>query len=288
MPKPENPTGDDRGAKSRPFIKIDIVSMRGALPAMGGGETKVWLAYMLRANRDGIAWPSLKTLGQDTGLSCDRISKLRASLIDAGSLIPVGKATRNQMAGGRFGSPKFRVLFPSAHRTVKTTYGENTARQEKDSPYGENNLDRTVKTTYEVDSQKYEPPELDGASRQGRFKNLKIVDPRFEVLRRTYLEGFWKKWPNLKPPFEPGDGKMLNSFLARQPQATADELTVWLKNAFASDDTPPLRPMFRLREFCAHAEKYAVGPLKRVGAVAVRSAAADSTESARLDDLVIS
>src|SRR5580658_1906008 len=179
MPKHENLTGDDRGAKSRPFIKIDIVSMRGALPAMGGGETKVWLAYMLRANRDGMAWPSLKTLGQDTGLSCDRISKLRASLIDAGSLIPVGKATRNQMGGGRFGSPKFRVLLPPAHRTVKTTYGENTARQEKDSPYGENNLDRTAKTTYEVDSLKYEPPELDGASRQGRFKNPKKSDPRF-------------------------------------------------------------------------------------------------------------
>ncbi len=126
-----------------------------------------------------------------------------------------------------------------------------------------------------------------GADAHGHFAILKMPDPRFDPLKRFFVGEFQRKSPSLKAPFNAGDAKMLRDLLERQPHATADELTTWLKNAFASDDTPPLRPMFRLREFCAHAEKFANGPLKRGGAAPLRSAAVDSGESSRLDGLVL-
>jgi hypothetical protein len=127
-----------------------------------------------------------------------------------------------------------------------------------------------------------------GAGAPEHFENRKIPDARFDPVKRLFVDEFERKSPSLKAPFNAGDAKMLQNLLQRQPQATADELAKWLQNAFASDDVPPLRPMFRLREFCTHAEKYSTGPLKRGGGAAVvRSAAADSTESARLESLVI-
>jgi hypothetical protein len=118
------------------------------------------------------------------------------------------------------------------------------------------------------------------------FENPKMPDLRFDALRKIYLDGFERKSPNLKAPFEASDGKALQALLRRQPQATAEELTRWLKNAFASDDVPPLRHSFRLREFCTHAEKYAKGPLKRGGAK-TRSAAADETQGSQLEGLTL-
>ncbi len=125
----------------------------------------------------------------------------------------------------------------------------------------------------------------DGAGAPGHFENRKTPDARFDPLKAAYVDAFERKSPNLKAPFEASDGKMLNDLLSRQPQATCDQLAGWLNNAFASDDVPPLRPRFRLREFCAHAEKYANGPLKRGGA-AIRSAAVDGVQASRLEGLV--
>ncbi len=126
----------------------------------------------------------------------------------------------------------------------------------------------------------------DGAGAPGHFENRKMVpDSRFDPLKAIYLEEFERKSPNLKAPFNASDGKMLKELLNRQPQATYGELAGWLRNAFASDDAPPLRPMFRMREFCTHAEKFANGPLKRGGAP-IRSAPADGAQASRLEGLV--
>ena len=121
---------------------------------------------------------------------------------------------------------------------------------------------------------------------RSHFENRKMPDARFEPLKTIYLEEFERKSPNLKAPFNASDGKMLKELLNRQPQATCDELAGWLKNAFASDDVPPLRPMFRLREFCAHAEKYAKGPLTRGGGKS-RAAAVDDRQAAQIENLVM-
>lgn len=268
---------------TRPFAKIDSQDFREALPLFGGGALKVWLAYKLRSNRDGIAWPGLAALSKDTGLSHGSISRHRSELIKIGGLTPVGNGSRNHDRGGRWGSPKFRVLIPQMHRTAKMAYGENTARREVSSPYGKNDMHRTAKMAYEVDSEKNIFEEK-GAAAPRHFANPKMPDPRFDGLKKIYIAEFEKKSPNLKAPFDASDGKMLKKLLERQSDVTCEDLVVWLKNAFASDDTPPLRPQFRLREFCAHAEKYARGPLKRGGAP-VRSALSDNSEASRLGEL---
>jgi hypothetical protein len=272
---------------TRPFVKIDTQEMRSWLSDIGAGELKTWLAYKLRANSKGEAWPGLATLSKDTGISPSRISRHRSQLIKIGGLVPLDRTTGNHDRGGQWGSPKFRVAIPQIHRTAKIAHGEKTARLETEAPYGENDVHRTAKTAYEVDTRQEDVSEEGCASAQGHFENPKISDPRFAVVRGVYLEEFGKRSPNLKAPFDASDGKTLKSLLNRQPAATAEELSGWLKNAFASDDVPPLRPAFRLREFCAHAEKYANGPLRRGGAAVLRSAAADSTESSRLDGLVL-
>jgi hypothetical protein len=272
---------------TRPFVKIDTQEMRSWLPDIGAGELKTWLAYKLRANSKGEAWPGLATLSKDTGISASRISRHRSQLIKIGALVPLDRTTGNHDRGGRWGSPKFRVAIPQIHRAAKTARGEKTARLENDAPYGENDVHRAAKTAHEVDKREEAVSEEECAGAQGHFENRKMADPRFTVVRGLYLEEFGKRSPTLKAPFDASDGKTLKSLLNRQPAASAEELSAWLRNAFASDDVPPLRPAFRLREFCAHAEKYANGPLKRGGAAVVRSAAADSGESSRLDGLVL-
>jgi hypothetical protein len=270
---------------TRPFVKIDAQEMRSWLPEIGAGELKTWIAYKLRTNAKGEAWPGLATLSRDTGISSGRISRHRSQLIKIGGLIPLRGKTGNHDRGGRWGSPKFRVTIPQNHRTAKTAYGENAAPLESGAPYGENDMHRTAKTAYEVDVLEVEVSEVEGADAPGHFENRKMPEERFSIVKRVFLEEFGKRSPTLKAPFDASDGKTLKSLLNRQPAATAEELITWMKNAFASDDVPPLRPMFRMREFCAHAEKYANGPLKRGGKS--RAAAVDERQAAQIEGLVM-
>jgi hypothetical protein len=96
------------------------------------------------------------------------------------------------------------------------------------------------------------------------FENLKIKDPRFQPIVETYFEEFRSRFGDVKPDFDASDAKILNSLLKRR-QETVETLKKWLVDAFASDDVPPLRPRFRLREFCAHAVKFADGPIRKGG-----------------------
>lgn len=137
-----------------PFVKLDVFEMRSALSEISGGELKVWLAYRLRANRQGEAWPGLETLAKDTGLSASRASKLRANLVKKAWLIAAGKG---RSSGGTFASPRFRTAIPN-HRTAKTAHGENAVPRESLSPHAENNSHRTAKTAHEVFPIKKNPP----------------------------------------------------------------------------------------------------------------------------------
>jgi hypothetical protein len=255
---------------TRPFVKIDTLEVRAWLAEVGAGELKTWFAYKLRANSNGEAWMTLKTLAADIGLEPTTVSRHRNSLVRRGALISVNDGHRAKT--GTFAPPRFRVEIPI----------QNGAEEQ---PHGKIGQSRTAKLAYQVDKREEAVPEEEGAGAPGHFENRKMPDPRFEPLKRVFVTEFERKSPTLKAPFNAGDGKMLQSLLRRQPQATSDELITWLKNAFASDDTPPLRPRFRLREFCAHAEKYTNGPLRRGGAI-LRSGAVDEKQAAQIDGLV--
>jgi hypothetical protein len=268
---------------TRPFVKIDTLEMRAWLAEVSAGELKTWFAYKLRANSNGEAWMTLKTLAADTGLEPTTVSRHRNSLVRRGALISVNDEQRAKT--GTFAPPRFRVEIPTQSGTEEQPHGKIAARSDSIQPHGKIGQSRTAKLEYQVDKREEAVSEEECADAQGHFENPKISDPRFSVVRGVYLEEFGKRSPNLKAPFNASDGKMLQSLLQRQPQATVDELTTWLKNAFASDDTPPLRPMFRLREFCTHAEKYSTGPLRR-GTAPLRSATVDKKQAEQIDGLV--
>jgi hypothetical protein len=270
---------------TRPFVKIDTQEMRAWMAGVGAGELKTWFAYKLRANSNGEAWMTLKTLAADTGLEPTTVSRHRNSLVRRGALVAVHDGHRAKT--GTFAPPRFRVEIPIQRSTEEQPHGKFAARHNSLQPHGKIGPSRTANLEYQEVKREVETGQVDGADAPGHFENPKMPDPRFAIVRGVYLEEFRKRSPNLKAPFDASDGKALKSLLNRQPAATADELSAWLRNAFASDDVPPLRPAFRLREFCTHAEKFANGPLKRGGAAVVRSAAADSTESSRLDGLVL-
>lgn len=103
------------------------------------------------------------------------------------------------------------------------------------------------------------------------FGNPKIsrakpkADPRHAEVILCYAQESAKRFPGLRAPLDGSDGKAVQNLLRQQPEATADQICVWLRNAFDSDDVPPLHPGFRLREFASHFLKYTRGPLRRGG-----------------------
>jgi hypothetical protein len=174
--------------ENRPFARIDVEQMRSQLPAISGGALKVWLSYLLRANRDGVAWPGTKVLSADTGMSASRASKLRNELLRDGWLVPVG-CVRGR--AGTFAAPRFRPVIPQNHRAAKIAHGEDAARQKLSSPYGENDSHRAAKIAHEVVPLKKNPSEVDGGASAPRggsdFENPKMTE------RVKKFLGFWSK-----------------------------------------------------------------------------------------------
>jgi hypothetical protein len=89
----------------------------------------------------------------------------------------------------------------------------------------------------------------------------KVIDPRFAPVRTFYVSEFEKRNPGVKAVFDGSDGKALNALLAQQPEATAETIIGWIRNAYSSDDTPPLRKGFRFRQFVAFHTQYSKGAL---------------------------
>jgi hypothetical protein len=268
------------------------------------------MALTARSTSKRILSASKATLARMTGYSERTVGFARGRLVVAGWFLPLRddwkEDQRQTGAAGTFRTPEFEVidhqkwavLNPGECPTVylssvhgPTEYGDSeharTAHAETADTVHGTPTDTVHGQHVHKALQTLSLKEKPARKKLGHFENRKMTDPRFAIVKEEYLEQFGKRSPNLKAPFDASDGKALNSLMNRQPRATADELSAWLRNAFASDDVPPLRPAFRLREFCAHAEKFANGPLKRGGAAPLRSAAADSGESSRLDGLVL-
>lgn len=104
-------------------------------------------------------------------------------------------------------------------------------------------------------------------------KNKAERDPRHRPVAEAYVIEFQRRNPRIHAPFDGSDAKQLQVLLRQQPEASAEQVIDWLRNAFDSDDVPPLRPGFRLREFCAHYSKYLSGPLRRTPGTGPRSSA---------------
>jgi hypothetical protein len=116
------------------------------------------------------------------------------------------------------------------------------------------------------------------------FENPKIPDPRFQQIKDVFLEEYERRF-HVKADFDSSDGKELSRFLKRRSESV-DTLTLWLKNAFESNDIPPTWERFRLREWCGRAAKFANGPLvKKAGRP--RGANLDNTAPGKFDGLIV-
>jgi hypothetical protein len=202
----------------RPFARIDVEEMRAKLPEISGGALKVWLAYLLRANRDGVAWPGTKVLATDTGMSASRASKLRNELLRDGWLVAEG-CVRGK--AGTFAAPRFRPVIPQKHRASKTAHGENTVRQESDSPRGENDSHRAAKMTHEVVPMKKNPVEAVGGADAPR-DDRDFENPKTGRIKKFVL--WWSEHYREKYSAEPTislatEIKRLRPIFERNPDA---------------------------------------------------------------------
>jgi hypothetical protein len=91
-------------------------------------------------------------------------------------------------------------------------------------------------------------------------------DPRFAAVKDLYIRECEKRNPDARAVFDGSDGKALKSLLEQQPGATVEKLNGWLRNAFQSDDVPPLRRGFRFRQFAGYYTQYVNGALRSEGA----------------------
>jgi hypothetical protein len=139
-------------------------------------------------------------------------------------------------------------------------------------PNGEERTAQTGKNKEERTRIKQEitKPSASQSDAQGVFTRIpksekQKADPRHTSVMAFYMAEFSRRNPSIMAPLDGSDHKQLANFLRQQSSATVEQITGWLRNAFASDDAPPLRHGFRLREFCAHAAKYTQGPLKAGG-----------------------
>jgi hypothetical protein len=266
------------------------------------------MALTAHSTTKRILSASKATLARMTGYSERTVGFARGRLVTVGWFLPLRddwkEDQRRTGAAGAFRTPEFEVIdhqawaefnpgkcptvyLSSVHGPTvpgESEHGQTARAATADTVHGPT-IDTVHGQQVHKALQTLSLKEKPARKKRGHFENRKMTDPRFEPLKRMFVAEFERKSPGLKAPFNAGDGKMLQDLLQRQAQATAEDLVRWLKNAFASDDTPPLRPMFRMREFCAQAEKYAVGPLKRGGAT-LRSATVDEKQAAQIDGLV--
>jgi hypothetical protein len=136
----------------------------------------------------------------------------------------------------------------------------------------------------ERERKRVEKQSASALSPQPDFENLKIKDARLRPIVEAYFEEFQKRFGGIKPDFDQSDAKVLDSLLKRR-QETAATLKTWLIDAFESDDVPPLRPRFRLREFCSHAVKFANGPIRKAGSRA-RGGNLEDVDPGKFDEVV--
>jgi len=66
-----------------PWVKLDV-KLRERLADIKGNDLKIWLSLALHVNPEGISWPSLSTIVQETGLKKPNISRSLRSLSNKG------------------------------------------------------------------------------------------------------------------------------------------------------------------------------------------------------------
>ena len=101
----------DKAAVENGFKQLPLKFLR-RLHELTGARLSIWMTYFLRGNKDGgLAWPSLATLSEDTGLKDrDWLRQERSELVKNHWLIQDGYAASKK---GGSGVPRFRAVIPA-------------------------------------------------------------------------------------------------------------------------------------------------------------------------------
>lgn len=107
------------------WTKVENV-VRERLHEFTGAQLKVWLCHRLHEGQDGESYPSLETLGRETGLDTHTICEARMWLRENGWLETVGERDDKK----RFSVKIEKTLVPAnpskKSRMAKKQHGENT------------------------------------------------------------------------------------------------------------------------------------------------------------------
>lgn len=136
-----------------------------------------------------------------------------------------------------------------------------TGSREKPEPVSQrNSTGSPEEPTKETQSKNEKKPAADRAAVSASSTG-KAADPRFRLVKESYIQGFEKQSGGVKADFDASDGKALKTFLHSHPELSAVRIAEILGNAFASE-YGPLGKHFRLRQFCSLFGRYLDGPLK--------------------------
>jgi hypothetical protein len=94
------------------------------ISVLKGAPLSVHLAYQSFANREGLAWPSLRKLVKVSGYGINAVKEARRKLLSLGLLEPV----EQEREGGRFGLKRFRVFTVARNPSHGTVAPSTVAR----------------------------------------------------------------------------------------------------------------------------------------------------------------
>lgn len=103
-----NPQSCKKSSKrcdDQPILFVSAAFREQCLAQLKGAPLSVYLAYQSYANKEGIAWPSLRSLAKFTGYGINAVKRARKALVEMGFLDPI----KQDREGGQFGRKKFRV-----------------------------------------------------------------------------------------------------------------------------------------------------------------------------------
>lgn len=119
----------DKAAVENGFKQLPLAFLP-RLRELAGARLSIFIAYLLRGNKDnaGLAWPSLKTLADDTGFKdSDWLRQERAELVKGGWLVPDGYVPSKR---GGAPVPRFRAVLPSDNQPPRKSGTEIVSPRE--------------------------------------------------------------------------------------------------------------------------------------------------------------
>lgn len=252
----------------RCFISARAIPIETYKMADDGRKWKALAIQRKQLHRELASWadadgkhacPSLASLIRATGYSRVTVWRRIQELESLGLLVSTGKS-------GYQGTAEYTVVIPGAS-IVSDSQSASQPIVSDSTPIVSDSTPK-VSDSPPIVSPRGNPTVLpfaekplaaDGAA--GADSSAGNADPRFPLVKESYISQYEKQSAGAKADFDGSDGKALKALLEKHPELSAVRLIKILNNAFASE-CGPLGKHFRLRAWCGFYGRYMDGPLK--------------------------